>query len=361
MIARIQNTRRRQLVVCKLPLYGYFIGAVLTAGNAFAIGTDAGANIENTATVNFEISGTPQTPVDSNTTQTLVDELIDVVVVDDIGGPVAVGTPESEAILQFSVTNNGNGSEVFRIIADDNVAEGGFDPTLFQLYIESNGIPGLQVGGDTAYVSGSSDPTLAEDETLTLYVSSNIPGGLGQGDNGDVEVRVISETILNQAGTDDPDAAAWPIPGTSYGGLGDGGSDAVVGSSNDFNNLLIRTTGRYQVSNALITINKSVISVLDPFGNATLVPGSVLTYELTVTVSGSGNADALAITDVIPAELEYQANSLQINAAAEDDDFAPAGTDTSGFDAGTSTVIVDRGTVAGGSPAIVITFDVAIR
>ena len=97
---------------------------------SFALGTDAGVNIENSATVNFEIGGLAQTPVDSNTTQTLVDELLEVAVVSDDGGPVAVGSPDTDAVLQFSVTNNGNGDEVYRIVADDDVAEGGFNPSL---------------------------------------------------------------------------------------------------------------------------------------------------------------------------------------------------------------------------------------
>ncbi len=353
-VAETSAPTRRFCGVVVAFLCGFF------GSHAHAIGTDAGITIENTAVVNFDIGGAAQTPV-TDISQTLVDELIDVVVVDDSGGPVAVSSPESGAVLQFTVTNNGNGSEVFRLIADDTVIEGGFDPVLFQLYIESNGVPGLQVGGDTAYVSGTSDPTLAEDEVLTLYVASDIPTGLNQGDNGDIEVRAISETIRTQAGTDDPDDAAWPVPGVSYAGLGTGGGNAVVGASNDVTNLLIRTTGRYQVSDAVVSVTKAALTVVDPFGGTTLVPGTVITYELTVTVTGSGTADALIITDTIPAELEYQAGTLQIDGVGEDDDFAPAGTDNSGFNSGTTTVTVDRGTVTGGSPPIVVTFDAQIR
>ena len=114
---------------------GVFISSFFGAMDSFAIGTDAGVNISNTAVVEFAINGTPQTPVSSNTVQTTVDELLDVVVVDDIGGPVAVTPGATNALLQFTITNTGNGSEIFRIIADDNVNEGGFDPQLNQLYL----------------------------------------------------------------------------------------------------------------------------------------------------------------------------------------------------------------------------------
>ena len=161
----------------------YVIAAIcsLVSLQVTALGTDAGIDIQNTATVNFAINGTAQTPVDSNTVITTVDELIDVVVVDDIGGPVGVSSPDSGAILQFTVTNNGNGSETFRIIADPNITEGGFDPSLNQLYLESNGVPGLQIGGDTAYVSGTADPVLAEElpqPSLVRDRCSTLPTGL---------------------------------------------------------------------------------------------------------------------------------------------------------------------------------------
>ena len=331
------------------------------AGQAYAIGTDAGLDIQNTATVNFAINGTAQTPVNSNTVVTTVDELIDVVVVDDIGGPVGVSSPDSGAILQFTVTNNGNGSETFRIIADPNIAEGGFAPALNQLYLESNGIPGLQIGGDTAYVSGTSDPVLAEDESLTVYVVSDIPGGAAQGDDGEVQLSAVSDTIITQSGVDDPDAGGWPSPGDAYAGLGDGGGDAVVGSSHDTGALLVRSTGTYEIADAVVTVNKTVTTVVDPFGGTTVVPGSVITYQLDITVSGSGDAEDVVINDVLPTELAYQANSLVVGGVAEDDDFAPSGVDNSGFNSGSDTVVVDQGVIAGGSPTLSITFSATVR
>ncbi len=333
----------------------------LASTGAWAIGTDAGASIANTATVNFAVNGSAQTPVSSNTVVTRVDELLDVVVVDDIGGPVAVGSPDADVLLQFSVTNSGNGSEAFRIIADGNVAEGGFDPTVDRLYLETNGLPGLQVGSDTEYVTGISDPVLAEDETLVVYVASTIGAGEAQGANGDVLVRAVPRTAYDQTNVDDPGVAGWPSPGTSYAGLGDGGGAAVVGATHDTGNLLLADTARYQVAAAVVSITKAAVTVLDPFNGTTLVPGSVITYQLNVTVSGTGTVEDLVITDPLPAELEYQPGTLQVAGAAEDDDFAPVGTDESGFNTQTNTVVVDRGAVTGGGPDIVITFEAAIR
>jgi len=84
-----------------------------------------------------------------------------------------------------------------------------------------------------------------------------------------------------------------------------------------------------------------------------------------VEVSGSGMAEALVITDLIPAELEFLAGTLAVSALPPgeevDDDFAPAGVDNTGFDAGTQTVTVSLSDVAGGAAVITISFDAAIR
>ena len=101
--------------------------------------------------------------------------------------------------------------------------------------------------------------------------------------------------------------------------------------------------------------------MVDPFSGTTYVPGTVIGYQLLVTVSGSGDVENLVITDTLPGDLEYLAGSLIVNGATEDDDFAPAATDNSGFDSGIQTVTVDLGQVAGGSPVISISFDAAIR
>ena len=373
MFMKMLNNKklRRQTVAI------YTIGLVLigacTSQAAFAIGTDAGREILNTAQATFSVAGVVQTPVVSNSTQTFVDELIDVVVVSDDAGAVGVSSSQTNAVLQFSVTNTGNGTESMRLIADTAVGGDDFNPALNQIYLEDNGVPGLQTGagGDTPYLSGSGDPTMIEDEVLIVYIDSAIVGGPAQNDEGAVALRAVANTIVSNAGTDDPADALFPAVGTSYAGAGDlnetgsGNVTAVVGTSHDLSNLLIRAQGRYRVSAAVVSINKSAVAVSDPFGGITLVPGTIITYQIDVLISGTDSAESLAVTDVIPAQLEYQPGTLAVSAlpAGEevDDDFAPSGSDNTGFVAGTQTITVNLGTVAAGTPVITITFDAAIR
>ena len=133
---------------------------------------------------------------------------------------------------------------------------------------------------------------LIQDEVLNVYVESSIPVSLAQDDEGALQVRAVSLTVITGSGTDDPADVAWPIPGTSYAGAGDldelGGSNvtAVVGATHDLAGLLLRAEGRYRVNNAIVTLTKTATTVLDPFGGSTLVPGAVVSYRIDVDVAG---------------------------------------------------------------------------
>jgi hypothetical protein len=153
-------------------LAGLLLCSVL-AQTGHAVGSTAGREIRNSAQVTFDIGGVNYPGISSNSVATFVDELIDVSIVNDDGGVVPVSTPAASALLQFTVTNNGNGTETFRIITEDAISEGGFDPTTLSLYLESNAITGPQTGagGDTVYTASANDPTLGPDVTQIVHVS----------------------------------------------------------------------------------------------------------------------------------------------------------------------------------------------
>jgi fimbrial isopeptide formation D2 family protein len=347
--------------------------ALLTcAGSAVAAGTDAGLRIDNAAQASFQIGGVSQPDVTSNTVSVVVDELLDVNVTNVDAGPVNVASPSTAATLTFDVTNTGNGTEAFRLIADSAPLNDDFDPVAPAIYIESNGTPGLQLGagGDTVYAAGTNDPVLAHDASARVYVASNIPANLAPAALGNVALRSVANTVVSQAGTDDPANPAFPSPGTTYAGAGDpavggGNSNAVVGSSYTSGALLLVATGTYRVNAAPVTLTKAAIAITDPFGGNTVVPGTVIRYQVTATVGGNGAVDNFVVNDPLPAELGFVAGSLTVSAQppgeSADDDFIPAGTDNTGFDGANNTVIVTLGTVASGGAPIVITFDATIR
>lgn len=339
---------------------------------ALAVGTIAGGRVDSSAQMTFQIAGVAQPPITSNTTSVVVDEVLDAAVTDQDAASVAVASGAVAAPLSFNVTNTGNGSEPMRLVADAVITGDDFDPTSATIYLESNGTPGLQIGGggDTGYVAGTNDPVLAQDTSVVVYVASNIPTGLAQDALGRVSLRAVPRTVFTATGTDDPTHAAFPVPGAAFPGLGDpaiggGNVTAVAGTTFAAAALRLLAEGTYRVSAGDVTLNKTVTSVTDPQGGNKLVPGAIVRYRISVSVAGNSTAQNLVVRDPMPADLAYVAGSLAVSTLPPgeqaDDDFLPAGSDNTGLDGPNNSVVVTLGDVAGGGAPIVISFNTTIE
>ena len=302
------------------------LGAIMAPGVAHATGVTAGTLIQNTATATYT-SGASGGTIQSNTVTVKVDELLDVAVAGLTTTPAIAGA--GNVVLEYSVTNTGNGPEAFDLVVNPAVAGNGFDAVVQQIVVDNgNGI--YEPGIDLVLPAGTPTPLIAADGSVKIFVIVSLPAGATDGQTSQVQ---LTANAVTGTGT----------PGTVFAGQGDGGGDAVVGSSTaskNANDALI-------ASLATVSLVKSA-SVVDPFGGSQPVPGAVVTYTLTATVNGSGQADALHVTDVIPAGTTYQAGTLTLDSTAL--------TDANDVDAGqasASGVDVNLGTVAGGSSKVV--------
>ena len=277
-----------------------------------ALGTAAGTNITNTATVAYSIGGTPATTT-SNTTTLAVAELINVTVA--LQSPtVSVAAGATNEALLFLVTNTGNGAEIFTLSGESVLVGDDFDPLPAApfMYFDSDSSGDLSPA-DTPYVAGSNDPQLAADASVAVLLVNDIAPGLADGERGRSELAVASGT-----GTG--------APGTVFAGQGSGGLDAVVGTSGG----QAAVFGEYFVGDIQLSAVKSQ-SVLDPFGGTRPVPGAAITYQIVVTPTGTGAALGAALSDAIPANTTYVPGSLSLNGAPL--------TDTADGDAGSFTAV----------------------
>ncbi len=308
----------------------------ITANAAQAAPTVAGTTISNTAEATYtDPGGNPQrTP--SNTVDILVDELLDVTVVSADPGDMPAPPGSTNQVLSFTLTNTGNGSEAFRLTPNSTVGGDQFDPTTTSIVIDNgNGVydPGI----DVVYTPGSNDPVLAPEASVKIFILSTIPGGAADGARGAVTLTAAAVT-----GTG--------APGTNFPGQGQGGGDAVVGSSGADS----VATGAYVVQNAKVALLKSAI-VLDPFGGSDSVPGSIITYSLVATITGTGTLTNLAIGDAVPAGSTYQAGSITLQGSGLSD-----ATDADAGEFSAAAVAVRLGTLTGGNTRTV-TFKVRIN
>lgn len=307
--------------------------AAVLATPAYAGGIDAGTLITNTASATYNTGGSSAT-VSSNTVTVQVDELLNVTVTSNNAAPVAMA---ASAVLSYTVTNTGNGSEAFTLTADPAVGGNPYNTTVTGLVLDSNGNGTYEPGVDTPLVNGGNSPALAADGAQVVFVLVDAPGGVTDGAVSQVRLRADAVTGTGAAGT-------------VFTGAGQGGGAAVVGTTTASGS----ATGSVQASVAGVSLVKSA-TIADQFGGTQPVPGAVVTFSIVATVSGSGSASGLVISDPIPAGTTYRAGSLRLDGAQL--------TDAADGDAGTfasNAISVAAGTVPASSTRTV-TFDVTIN
>ena len=291
---------------------------------AFAVGTTAGTTISNTATATYDDAGGNPVSVPSNKVDIKVDELLDVKVATADPGDVVVQPGATNRVLSFTITNTGNGSEAFRLTPNSAVGGDQFDPTTTSIVLDSNGDGIYTAGVDTIYNPGSNDPVLAPDAAIKVFVLSTIPTA------NDLDKGIVQLSAAATTGNG--------TPGTTFAGQGQGGGDAVVGSST------AKSTdkGTYLVQSTTVVFTKSAV-VLDPFGGAKSVPGAIITYTLVANISGSGTLSNLSLGDAVPVGTTYQVGTITLQGSPLTD---ATGDDAADF--ASNTVTVRLGNVAGG-------------
>jgi len=259
--------------------------------------------------------------------------------------PVPVASPDTDRVLSFLVTNTGNGVETFEIVVNNGLGTDQFDPVFASIWLD-DGDGLFNSSLDTPYVLNSNDPVLDANDPLNdsalVFVLNDIPGGLTDGDVGLTRVTATSFDLGAQT------------PGFTSSGTGDAGTDAVAGTSGGQSQI----DGSYVVAAVSVSLLKTASVVPNATFGTQPVPGAIVRYQITVTVTGSGTAQNLVITDPIPAGTIYENASLELNTVALSD---AADLDAGDFNSTLANgVAVDLGDVAGGSPDNVIEFNVMI-
>mgnify|MGYP006266034329 CR=1 FL=1 len=309
--------------------------ALSLAAPAMAEGVDAGTLIENTAQATYEDAAGSRT-VSSNTVSLRVDELLDVTLSPLDSGALEVGP--GEAVLTFELTNKGNGPERFDLIGNPAVAGNDFDVAIDAIATDTNGNGTYDPGVDEILSAPETTRELAAGEALTVFVLCTVPDDIADASETDVELTANAATGTGTAGT-------------LFAGEGDGGGDAIVGTTG----ASALAPGRLVAGIASVDLAKAV-SLTDPFGGSSAVPGSVATFTITARVSGSGAVEDLVVSDAIPEGTTYAAGSLALDGAALSD----AGDADAGSVSDADGVRVDLGDVAAGTTHA-ITFDVTVN
>lgn len=315
--------------------------AVVTPGKSHALGAPAGATITNLATLSYHMGGPALQQ--SATANFQIDELIDLDLASLDLAPVSVLPGESDVPIAFRLTNTGNGTETFELTIDNLLVGNDFNPlpgTPVEIYLD-DGDENFDDALDTAYTLGVNDPALVADANQVIFVLNDIPAAINAGVTGSSQLTAKSTT---------GSGAAWTVLAAN---TGDGNTTAILGNSGG----LAQDSGSYQATGLHLDLNKSY-TIIDPDGTNDPVPGAVITYRIQANVIGVGTLSNIFVTDLVPANTTYVAESMKLNSNTLTD--APAD-DAGDFDiTDANTITVSLGDMSAASPSQTIEFQVSI-
>lgn len=339
------------------------LGLALTGGmsliGASSVYAAAGDPIANRATLNYEVSGSPQALIESGTgagnsipgatngsdTIFVEDRVInfDIVRLGATGNATPLGTLQP---VTFRLTNNSNAAQGFLLKglnnADGTVDPWGgtndeFDATLIQTFVESGTIAGFDATDTAAHVS-----TLAAGASVDVYVVSTLPLNDTGGNplvNGNVAVMslVAQAAIDGSTGIAADAIVADDNQHASPGGTGftngtadvtagvagpptpdDPANEEVVfgeaagtqngaGGADVASNAQHSDDSSYTILTAALNVTKASQAWWDPVNldvNPKSFPLAYIRYTITVENTGTVAADLTTLSDVLPATLD---------------------------------------------------------
>jgi len=314
----MSSFKRKGSFLAKL---GLSAGVLLFAQHAFAAGTVAGTDVDNLATVTYEVATVLQDVVESapgvgnavpgagngSVTTFKVDNRVDFSLTQVGTAHTTVSPGQTNAFVEFLLSNDGNSAQDFNLAVAQLASGDGAvntlvdtDKDMANLRIRVGNAGGVPVLGDLAY-----GDEIAPDTAVTVYVfgDADLVQGLVNGDVANLELTatVAAAGAALTLGADladdvgNPDTAGVEVVFAEGGALGDG-----IESDRD----------GFTVASAGLTVSKIATVISDPFNNTTnpkAIPGAVVEYVITVANGGASDADNVSISDAIDTDVVFDA------------------------------------------------------
>jgi uncharacterized repeat protein (TIGR01451 family) len=297
------------------------LGAISVSQQALAAGTPADTSITNRATVNFQVSGVAQSPIESSPsgnstagvgsgadTTFKVDNKLDLTVTEVGAAATTVSAGAVNQVTTFKLTNTGNFPQGYQL-APTQVGgtlfthTDNFDVANVRRFVStaacstSSTTPTYNSATDTATVVN----TLAADACVYVFVVADVP--LNAANGGAANVRLTATATA--AGTN----AATPLLETTTADTV--GVDVVFADTGVNTNRTEFAEDQYWVQTAALSVQKTSTIISDPFNSTTnpkAIPGAVVEYAVKLTNTGSVSASVVTITDQVPANTAFTSN-----------------------------------------------------
>lgn len=331
----------KKIAFLLMVLFCLFI--LIFANNVKAQGVAAGTNIFNRVTINYKISGINQLPIES-TTDFVVDRKIDLSITGNTNANVVPG--DTQEVVTFTLENEGNDNQEFSLIPDPTIASDDFNPD--NCTYEVTAVSGTPLSG--VVIPTSANIKLKPDQQASINVKCDIPltyAGSPIIDGQSAIISLVATAENNDDGSITSESVGSDISSTVQTVFVDtaGSDDANRDASHSARrNYLVSSSG----TPATLSINKSIVSIIDSLGGNTPVSGAEVTYQIQITTAGTGFVNNLVVTDPTPASMNYKTESIKLDNTNQSD--ANDGADSTDFGITTAnTATINLGNIAAGS------------
>lgn len=304
----------RNIMKRTAPLFVLALLALGTARNAQADGTTAGADIINTAYLDYKVGAVVQTEINA-AAHVIVARKINVSVTKQDGNLVTVSPSQQWAYLTYIIKNTGNSSMKFAL-TPTALAIGQALPNADATNTTKTTVNGA-VYSDTGHTTLVTDTgILAKDASITVYLFVTIPDQPTVADADVLGYKLEAKAINEIGGTlfgtyTDPnnmDAAAQYGASVALNNVFADGTD-TWGDTADHDGKASYRDG-FKVNAPKLTISKSSAPYWDPINLSSLpktIPLGIVEYVVTVeNAAGAGaSASSVTISDTTPANLTF--------------------------------------------------------
>jgi uncharacterized repeat protein (TIGR01451 family) len=306
------TSKLKLLVACSsVPL------AMLCAAPAFAAGTTQATPITNTVTVNYNVGLVPQTQ--QTATDTFVVDRKILFTLAELGSVTTTANPgQTAAVTAFVLTNSSNDTLDFVLtpsqIVGGTAAHGGtdaFNVTNLLVCRDANN----DLACDTAATATLTVDNLIPDTPARFLIVGDIPSGATNG-------QIAGVTLSAQARNSADGSVITPATDATANGaatvetiFADAAKSGNGGTSAARDGIDVATDD-YTVSAAVLSVFKSSRVISDGVSASAFksIPGAVVEYCISVAnASGGATATNINISDLVPTNMIYIANSIRIN------------------------------------------------
>jgi len=301
------------------------LGAIAMSQQALAAGTEAAIEIDNRATVNYQVGGVSQTPIESSPTGNsvagvnqgadtsfVVDNKIDLTVTEVGGAATSVGAGAVNVYTTFRVTNDGNFAQGYNLSAaneqgttlftrTDVAGASGVEMNNLRTFVSAapcggvNPVPAYNAGADTA----TNIATLAPDACAYVFIVADTPVTATNGQVANVNLTALTRVANTLAAIAETAGA-------------ESASTVDVVFADDGRNASETVSDQYWLQTAALSVAKTSTVISDPVNGAAgpgvfpkAIPGAVMEYGITLTNSGTADAELVTISDSIPANTTF--------------------------------------------------------